>query len=985
MPPSIFTIDADRPFLDTLVAGLRAAAGDDPLALARHVVLLPTRRAARALGEAFLRASEGRALLLPRLVPVGDVDADELAFGDGDGFAAIDIPPAMPPLKRALLLTRLVLRWAERRGEGGLAAGQAALLARELARFLDEVQAEGCDLDALDALVPADHAEHWQQVLNFLGILREHWPKILDEAGALDPAARRNRVLAAQAEAWRRHPPAHPVIAAGLTGGVAAVADLVAVVAALPQGAVVLPGLDRGLDIESWAAVAADGAHPQHLLARLLQRLDLAPEDVRPWPAPRLGAVRTPRLRLIAEAMRPAGETDRWRSLDALDGAALEGLVRFDCAGAQEEAGVIALLLRQALETPVKTAALVTPDRALARRVAAELRRWGIEIDDSAGVPLDKSPPGVFLRLILDAVVEDFAPLPLLALLKHPLAAGGRTPEDFRTRVRRLEIAALRGARPAPGFAGLRAVLAPADPLRGFVSELEARLSPLVDAIAATEAPLTELVRAHVAVAEALAATTDEKGPDRLWCEEAGETAATFIADMLHAAESFGALRGRDYQALFEALLAGPVVRPRFGRHARLAIWGLLEARLQHADLVVLGGLNEAVWPPQVESDPWLSRPMRRVFGLPAPERRIGAAAHDFTQALGAAEVVLTRATRVDGTPAVPSRWLLRLETVLRATGLEGRLGALQEPLLWQEKLDEPEKRRAVAAPEPRPPVASRPRRLSVTAIETWMRDPYALYARQVLRLTALDPIDADPGAAERGIFIHRTLDRFIRAFPAALPPDAEAQLIAMGRAEFGAALERPGMRAFWWPRFERIARWFIAHEAVRRQALTPLGGELSGDLRLSGPAGPFTLTAKADRIDRDRAGGLSLVDYKTGALPGPGEVELGFSPQLPLEAAIAEAGGFAGVPAAPIAALEYWRLGGGNPAGEVSALGEDGGDLRRLVDEALAGLGALIAEFDDARTPYRAMPRPDRAPRYSDYLHLARVKEWSVIGEDGE
>jgi ATP-dependent helicase/nuclease subunit B len=984
MPPSVFTIAADRPFLDTLVAGLRAEAGDDPLALSRHTILLPTRRAVRALTEAFLRASEGRALLLPRLVPVGDVDAEELAFADGESFAAIDIPPVIPPLRRALLLTRLVLRWAELKGDG-LSAGQAALLAGELARFLDEVQTEGCDLAALDALVPADHAVHWQQVLDFLGILREHWPAILDETGTLDPGARRNRVLAAQAEAWRRRPPAHPVIAAGLTGGVPAVADLVAAVASLPHGIVVLPGLDRGLDDESWAAIAADPAHPQHLLAGLLRRLEVAPEQVRPWPVLLGETARTGRLRFIGEAMRPASQSDRWRSLGALDVAVLDGLIRLDCAGAQEEAGVIALLLRQALETAGKTAALVTPDRDLARRVAAELRRWGIEIDDSAGVPLEKSPPGVFLRLVLDAVGEEFAPLPLLALLKHPLAAGGRAPQEFRAAVRRLEMAALRGARPAPGFAGLRAVLPAGDVLQRFLDDIETRLAPLVSAMAEADVPLAALVRAHIAASEALAAAADEEGTDRLWCEEAGEAAATFMADLLHAAESFGGMRGQDYDALFGALLAAQVVRPRFGRHARLAIWGLLEARLQQTDLIVLGGLNEGTWPPQVESDPWLSRPMRRAFGLPAPERRIGAAAHDFVQALGAGQVVLTRAMRVDGTPAVPSRWLLRLDTVLRAGGLEGRLDALTEPLLWQAKLDEPEKRRVVAAPEPRPPVAVRPRRLSVTAIETWMRDPYALYAREVLRLVALEPIDADPGAAERGIFIHRALEQFIRAFPGALPDDAEARLIAIGKAEFGATLERPGMQAFWWPRFERIARWFVAHEQSRRQALTPVGGELAGELRLSGPAGPFILRAKADRIDRDASGGLLLVDYKTGGLPGPGEVELGFSPQLPLEAAIAASGGFAGVPAGPVAALEYWRLGGGNPPAEVVLLGENGSDVRRLREEALAGLAALVAEFDDPRTPYRAMPRPERAPRYSDYLHLARVKEWSVVGEDGE
>lgn len=988
MIPAVFTIASDLPFLDTLVAGISAEIGDDPLALARHTILLPTRRAARALREAFLRASGGRAMLLPRMMPVGDLDADELAFladeGEG-GLAGFDIPPAVPELRRQLLLTRLVLAWGRASDSGPLTAGQAAPLARELARFLDEVQTEARDFTQLAALVPANYATHWQRIIDFLAILTEHWPRLLGEIGCLDPAERRNRVLAAQAEAWRREPPRHPVIAAGLTGGVAAVADLLAVVARLPTGAVVLPGIDPAVDPESWRAITDDPAHPHHLLARLLARLEVEPADVRPWVS-RARAEDRVRRRLVTEALRPAAESHYWRGLTRIDVAALDGLLRIDCPGPQEEAAVIALLLRERLEDPGETAALVTPDRALARRVAAELRRWDIEIDDSAGTPLNKTPPGVFLRLVLDLAAEDLAPLPFLATLKHPLAAGGQAPEIFRGLVRRLEIAVLRGPRPAPGFAGLRAVVPPDDAvLADFLDGLDAALTPLIDAMAMGGAPLAALTAAHVAAAEALAASHEESGAARLWREEAGEAAAGFFDELLQAADALPPLDGGDYQALFESLIAGPVVRPRFGRHPRLAIWGLLEARLQHADLMILGGLNEGVWPPRAESDPWLSRPMRRDFGLPPPERRIGTAAHDFAQALGARRVVLTRATRIEGAPTVPSRWLLRLDTVLRAVGLEGKLGAAAEPLAWQALLDHPAERVAIAPPEPRPPVAVRPRRLSVTQVETWMRDPYAIYARTILRLFALEPLDADPGAADRGEFIHHALDVFVRAFPEILPADAEDRLLRIGRESFGAALERPGVRAFWWPRFERIARWFVATETERRRHLTVARSELRGSIDLSGPAGPFELTAKADRVDRWRDGGLVLIDYKTGSLPSRGDVALGFSPQLPLEALIAEAGGFAGIAAAPVTRLEYWRLTGGDPAGEPTSPAKDDAGLRQLIVEALGGLEDLIARFDDPRTPYRAVPRPEKAPRYSDYAHLARVKEWSVAEEGGE
>jgi len=985
MPPAIYSIPFDKPFLDTLVAGLMRRARRDPLALARMTVLLPTRRAARSLREAFLRASGGEAMLLPKMVPVGDLDPDELAFRSDEGDAAgtgFDLPPAVPPLRRQLLLTRLVSAFAGRTGES-VPLGQAAPLAASLARFLDEAQTEGCDFAKLAALVPERLAKHWQEILTFLGIVTEHWPRMLEDLGCLDPAEWRNRMLAAQIAAWRQDPPAEPVIAAGLTGGIPAVAALMAAVALLPQGAVVLPGLDALADGALWEAVAKDPAHPQHLMCRFLESLELQPAAVKPWVGAFLPSARG---RLVGEALAPAELSHRWRFVGELPRDAVKGLRRIDCPGPQEEAVTIALLLRESLEQPGATAALVTPDRDLARRVAAELKRWSIDIDDSAGIPLNKTPPGVFLRLVLDLAAQRLAPLPLLAALKHPLAAAGMAPGAFREIVRRLELEVLRGPRPEAGIDGLRKLLPePARALHGLLARLDAALAPLLAALAAPKIALPALLAAHIGAAEALAASDEEAGPARLWREPAGEAGALFLNELLQAASGFPALPGAEYPALFEALLSGPVVRPPYGRHPRLFIWGLLEARLQQADRIILGGLNENVWPPAPPSDPWLSRPMRQAFNLPPPERRVGVAALDFALALGAREVVMTRATRIEGTPTVPSRWLLRLDTVLRAGGLEGELTRDATPLGWQEAIDAPPgPARPIAPPEPCPPVAARPRRLSVTEIETWRRDPYAIYAKHVLRLRALDPLDADPGAADRGMIIHDALARFLHAYPARLPEDAATRIAALGQQSFGSALARPGVWAFWWPRFLRIAQWVAEEEARRRPFLDEVLAEITGRVTLDGPAGGFEITGRADRIERRRDGRIALIDYKTGALPQARDVAQGYAPQLPLEAWMIDRGGFAPLRAS-VGEIAYWRLSGGDPAGEAKPLEPDDERRRELIAGAEDGLKALIAAFDDCAMPYRAIPSPERAPVYSDYAHLERRKEWLAAGGEEE
>lgn len=451
--PSVFTIPPHVPFVDALAAGVADshASADDPLALARVLILLPTRRACRALQDAFLRHSGGRALLLPRMVPIGDVDEDALQF-DSLALQSADsereIPPAIGDMRRRLLLARLVQESADQTSGGQLPVDQAVHLAGELSNLLDQVQTERLGFDRLTDLVPEDYAVHWQLTLQFLEVLTGAWPELLTAEGAIDAAERRNLLLAARAANWRHSPPATPVIAAGSTGSIPATADLLAVIAQLPAGAVVLPGLDRDLDSAVWDMT--EPSHPQFGLRQLLAHLGVSREEVGDWPGVALADDRQrARTNLISAALRPAPATDNWADIGQIDAAALSGLTRIDCAGADEEAGAIALIMREVLadRDSGRTAALVTPDRGLARRVAGALARWNVVVDDSGGVPLAETPPGVFFRLIVEMVGQAAAPFPLLSALKHPLAAGGLAPGAFRGLVRALEIACLRGPR----------------------------------------------------------------------------------------------------------------------------------------------------------------------------------------------------------------------------------------------------------------------------------------------------------------------------------------------------------------------------------------------------------------------------------------------------------------------------------------------------------------------------------------------------------
>ena len=1022
----VFTIPASVAFLPALIRALLdgvlvagVSAASDPLALSDVTLYLPTRRACRLARDVFLDEIGADAAVLPRILAIGDVDEDDLAFADAAAGivaeTALDLPPALGDLQRRFLLARLVLQWAgspDLHGSSGAplvahSAAAALALAEDLGRLIDDMTTRQVPWERLDDLVPERFDTYWQLSLQFLRIASAAWPHILAERGAIEAAARRDRLIAAAG--LRLAQMGAPVIAAGSTGSMPATAMLLETIAKLPHGAVVLPGLDTDLDATSWQLIGGPGedldqpapaaGHPQFAMQAVLRRLGIGREAVTVL-APPAGHGRE---RLMSEALRPANATERWKERldDRSVKAALSGVCVVEAANAEEEALAIAVALREAIEDSGRSAALVTPDRALARRVMAALGRWNVAVDDSGGDPLADTSAGIFARLVAEAALGGLAPVTLLAVLKHRLFRLGAGEGAHDRAIGALERAVLRGPRPRPGTAGLAHALAgfrrafaelhrsdPRRNLSGFdlnaaadlVTRLQTAFAPL-EQLDARPHPFGAVAARHRDVIAALGA--DRAGALPVFGGEDGMALALAFAE--HAdrpARDDLSVVQPDYCELFRAAIADKVVRRPVTPGARVRVLGPLEARLQSFDRVVLGGLVEGTWPPQARSDPWLSRPMRHDLGLDLPERRIGLSAHDFAQMLGAREVVLVRAAKLAGVPTVASRFVQRLAAVAGAADWEAARDRGRQYLALARELDRPPAMRPIAPPAPRPPRAARPARLSVTDVEHWLRDPYTIYAKHVLALAPLDAVDTPPGARDRGTVIHAAIAEFTKTFADHAPGDPIGELERFGRKHFAPLEDYPEARAFWWPRFLRIAAWFAGWDRKRRAVIATTHAEIRGEIAIALGERTFRLAARADRIDLMSDGHYAIVDYKTGEARSEKQVRSGLAPQLTLEAAILRHGGFADIPArTSVAELVYVTLKGGNRAGEAKPLAFEEGTPDSQADTALRRFTGLAARFEDADTPYRSLVHPMCKSRYGDYDHLARVKEWSAVG----
>ena len=1034
--PRVFTVPPGAPFLEAvaralidgeLVEGFRH--GGDPLVMADATIHVPTRRAVREMRSVFVDLLGGSSALLPRIRPLGEFDpADLIGLGDG---AMFNLPPAVPARERQAFLAPLVWAWTKRIKQPVLdalfgdeapdtpvSAADALRMASSLGELIDSLETETGGLAAIARAATADVSDWWQLTLAFLEIVRDAWPAYLAESGRLDAATVRDLVLARQGEALAAGAARGPVIIAGSTGSIPATAGLMRIVARLDKGAVVLPGYDtaqhaavlEALD-DPRADTASTIGHPQYGMRRTVRRIgvdDSAIASLGPAPSPSLRA----RAHWVSAALAPAETTDRWIDWRTeIDPSAHDGVAILHAANEGAEALAIACALREAILDDTRRAALVTPDRNLARRVAAELARFGIEADDSGGTPFATTVSGQLLFLVAGLAEPVVDAAHLIAVLRHPHVRLGAGADEHETAADLLELMVLRGStgrirpgrlaalaerclsdwaddrRHKPAWFG-RVVAGDFERVRALASALDSALAPLADAAAGgAQTNLAAMAIATTLALEALCRQEDGTTGD-LFAGDAGNQLASLLQE-LSARRSELAFEAGQWPDVLRALTAGMIERLPPGGHPRIAIWGVLEARLQTVDLLVLGGLNEGVWPAIPRDDPFLNRAMKTEIGLALPERRIGLAAHDFQMAMGQETVLLTRALRADRAPTVASRWLQRLETLagkeaVAQMGARGdRYARLADAMARPADLD------PAPRPAPTPPLEARPKRLSVTEVETLVADPYAIYARRVLGLAPLDPLMRDPDVAERGSLYHAVFETAVKAGVDFAADDAKDRLTETARAVFAEAELPPEIDAVWWQRMEQALTGFLEWERARDGTIAARHAETVAHATEIGRTG-VVLTGKADRIDIGRDGLAEIIDYKTGGVPSNKTVKAGHAPQLPLEAKLLSLGRFNGMGAHATGALTYVKIG---PRGEfmpVHPLGKDAGSaaaVEAVAEKTWAQLTALVGRFQQPGTAYVSHFRPAKSGwgrREGDYDHLARLQEWSA-GEDSE
>ena len=995
-PQRVYTIASDAPFLDILAKavlwGFPYAEGHQHPSLAAWTILVPTRRAARELQEKLLIASGKPALVLPQIRSIDDFDEDVLEVQRSyEGF-----PDAISEIGREFALMALIDDWVQENPQLRLARElvdapqQIQSLAVSLADLIDVMEIEEVSFDRLPEAYLIDLAVHREAILSLFDLVSKRLPAQLMSENLMGAKERRSRLIRLEARRLIENPPAGPVIAAGSTGTIPATRELLKAISTLENGAVILPALDEGMDGKSWDAVSPQ--HPQFAIKQLIEAIGVKRENIIT-----LGTDSGDRAWLASELMRPSEVSDDWQR--ALSGKsdkikrALENVSLVEARDKNSEASIIALMMREALEKPTGDMALVTPDRDLARRVKANLSRWNIGVDDSAGEPLSRFGVASLLVLLMDVAEENFSASALQSLFSHPLAKFGFERLHFNASARHIEVALFRSL---PMIHGLEGLLPSFDlALKGAKGdshphpivahlkesdwqEMRKCLARVVEILSPLSVRFVAKFKEHL---DGLMSVVEKISGDEFWEGTGAEEFEKLIESLRQESWRLPICSFERASATIRRRLQKIPVRDIQNAGTRLSILGLLEARMVHPESIILGGLNEGTWPQLPDPGPWLNRPMRDVFGMQQPELRIGQAAHDFVQAFGAPHVFLTWARRDGMDPAIPSRWILRLQTILKAAGYKQEDMPFEPWQAWAARLDQADTVRPAphGKPQPRPPVDARPKRISVSRVETLIRDPYAIYADAVLKLRPLPNIAASPDAALRGTLFHKAIGDFFTLYPKALPNDAVERFIAIGKNIFRPFRNDPEIMGFWWARFQRLAVWIVENEASLRIDVAQVIAEVKGTLNLKIGELDFTLIARADRIDIFSDSRARIVDFKTGAVPSSKKIEEGFSPQLTLEAAMLERGAFEHVGKHETSDLTYIRITGGIPPGELKSVDLAPMDVAR---EHLARLIGLLEKYQNPDLAYLPRYAIENVEAVHDYDHLSRYREWILAGD---
>jgi ATP-dependent helicase/nuclease subunit B len=921
---------------------------------------------------------DGKTQFLPKIRLITDLSS---------GLRAQGIPAGVSGLQRRLELSQLISRFLDQ--EPDFATRSSIYdLADSLALLLAEMHDEDLTPAALDTIDVQDTSGHWARARRFLSIISTFFDPAQNQPPM--PEARLKMIVDKLCDDWALSPPSHPIIVAGSTGSRGTTSQFMQLVAQLPQGAIVFPGVDFSLSPDTWDKIRDTSAfeHPQFRFSAFTDTLGLHPSAIQNWTTS-LG-LNSDRNRLVSLALQPAPVTDQWMTQGPIFQSvtsACKDVTLIEAPDARSEAVSIALALRKATDDGQK-AALITPDRTLARHVTAVLDRWGITPDDSAGIPLNQTPPGRLLRHVSSQLGRAVSSEHLLILLKHPLVASGKADNEQMRGfhllwTRRLEKSLRR--------------YGPAFPVREDLVEWAHQASEgrvvdptqliwvhwVADAIDAFSNTGTQHLSAHIErvieVAKTLVQGPISNDYSELWSHSAGREALKVISELEKEAVHGGEMTPTEFASLFSALIGRGLARDLSPKHPDIMIWGTLEARAQGADLVILGGLNDSVWPALPAPDPWFSRDMRKQIGLNPPEQQIGLSAHDFQQAVGAQTVILTRAKRNAEAETVASRWLIRLTNLLAGMSDEGAktLEGMRERgrvfidmahRLEQPKVSIPSAHR----PSPRPPKEARPRQLSVTRIETLVRDPYQIYASRVLRLNKLNPLTQSADARDRGMAFHKVMEEFVEHSRQESHPEAAARLIATAERVLEEVVLWPAARRVWLGRIKKIALPLAIREAEQRAKGHTIAKEIKGGYHLKDI--DFSLTCEADRIDETASGDYIIYDYKTGAPPSVKQTET-VNMQLHLEAMMLENSGFPSIHTGRVSEIAYLGL---DRNVTQTCIPLHPGDTEKTEER----FRTLINNYDDPQQGYTSRRVVQSITYAGDFDHLARVGEWSDSDE---
>ena len=988
-----YTIPASQAFADNLVTGIMDKFPEKEQ-LARIELYLPSRRAISSIKEAFFKHQKKGPLLLPKLFAIGEPD-EEVALNLA--MEGLELDEAINDFERQCLIASQIQHFPI--GGQLMAPASAMKLASSLCMLIDQMQRAGTPLSAIKDVLPDELSTYWQEILKFLTILFDYWPSILAERGQIDPVARQQQLLQAQLDFWTSHPPNAPIILAGSTGTLPMTRSFMRVISQLPMGVVIFPGIDLDIEDTEWRAIEHDPVHPLSQIARAMVEFELPLSEVRYWHVTEQMRNKSvcSRQILLREVMRPASRTWQWRRLaideSELSPSSLQGLKVISVTDSFQEAELIAGLMRKTLETPNKTAMLITPDRMLARKVQAALMRWNITVDDSAGSSLLLSSPARFLVLIIRVVQEDASPHALRALFKHPFATAGLPRAEFTHLANLFEEQILRGPLPKKNWESWTLLVVQNPKLKDFwQTRLLPAFNPLRDAFKAINPSLDTLTVALMQTAQNLGTLPENRvdsgfktnnsqsdDPFHIYSDHAGKVLLELLSDIVRFGSSYP-IASSEFHNTFSVLCQEMVVRTPYNEHPRLKILGTIEARMQQADTVILGGLNEGVWPPFSQRDMWINNASRTQLGLPDRHWRIALSAHDFMIAAASPEVMITRSVVTDGAPTQTSRWLARLDAVLAAAGISSYLDK-QIPV-WMKAVNArkiPGIVRPIARPEPKPAIAHRPSQISATDFDQWITDPYGFYVKKILKIKQKNPIDELPSVALRGSLIHDVIAEFLKHYPSGkLPKNAGEQLHKILDAHLSKWSDIAYIDLFWRQKFSVILNWFLEEEYRRRDEHFQVVVEKEGRIELSIGQRLIHVTARADRIELHQDNNYQIIDYKSGNSPSKLAVSSGRAVQLLVEAAILSKGGF-NLPNKTAQDIElfYWQLKGRVTApAKIDDVTPDDFDVSIIFDQ----LFELVHSFENEEQPYLSEPNLAQRPKFSQVRHLARIKEWRAF-----